>query len=589
MDRQVARKPATLPPRGVDATVGAEARRGATDIAAFLATLKDPANKVKEPQPGPTRTDNGKRCFRPSAASPATATTKSPLDGLGSKWLTGQLAEYLENPQHVDHSGRMPSLQLDAPAAPAIAEYLIQSKNPAFEAASPAATPSTASNWSPIAGLPQLPLRRGAKGKPMVNAAAIVVAPLEKLGGRKAGCLAENPTGKAMNYGLTAPQREQIAAFLASMADLPLISAAPVYDFYHKIKTFGCTNCHELDSSKPPDETERIPQLTNIGGRLRKAGINEVLTQKQRVRPWLHRRMPEFGPANVGMDSRSRRRRLWRRRCRGNPDAGARRHRSPARSCSATAPADWPASPATASTAPSPTSSTTRRGPDITTAAARLRPDHFRRWVLDPKRVAPSTPMPSFFEGGPPDESAAKIETIFRYVALGPNMPPPVGWIDKNNYVLAVHEDPLVIRSVLPNPNGGRDFPRGIAVGLPELINYCFDADTCELRYAWTGGFLDMQPSWSHAAARVVNVLGKRFYTTSGFPLSIGDGITNPQTRIHGYAFVNKRPQFIYRVGECRSPRDHHRSRKGHRHRPHIRAGFRWQSVTFTLPRRSRA
>ena len=66
-------------------------------------------------------------------------------------------------------------------------------------------------------------------------------------------------------------------------------------------------------------------------------------------------------------------------------------------------------------------------------------------------------------------------------------MPPPIGWVDKNNYQIAVHDDPVVMRTFLPNPTGGKNFPRGIAVGLPDLISYCFDADSCQLRFAWTG------------------------------------------------------------------------------------------------------
>src|SRR5260370_1253968 len=86
--------------------------------------------------------------------------------------------------------------------------------------------------------------------------------------------------------------------------------------------------------------------------------------------------------------------------------------------------------------------------------------------------------------------------------------PPPIGWIDTNNYIVAVHDEPIVMRAFMPNPAGGQNFSRGIAVGLPELINYCFDAKTCMLRYAWTGGFLDMQPSWSGRGGNVVKVVG---------------------------------------------------------------------------------
>ena len=102
----------------------------------------------------------------------------------------------------------------------------------------------------------------------------------------------------------------------------------------------------------------------------------------------------------------------------------------------------------------------------------------------------------------------------------------------------------------MPSVSGGKNFPRGIAVGLPELINYCFDAQTCNLRYAWTGGFLDMQPSWSGRGGNVVKVLGKRFYTENAFPLHIGESEGEAARAFVGYVFDGGKPQFIYRVGD---------------------------------------
>jgi hypothetical protein len=130
-------------------------------------------------------------------------------------------------------------------------------------------------------------------------------------------------------------------------------------------------------------------------------------------------------------------------------------------------------------------------------------------------------------------------------------MPPPLGLIDKNNYVIGVTEQPAVIRTNMPGQNGGKNIPRGIAVGLPELVNYCFDADACMLRYAWAGGFLDMKPSWSGRGGQVVRVQGKPFYSTNTFPLRIGGSTEPPKVKFEGYEFDDHHvPQFLYRVGE---------------------------------------
>ena len=146
--------------------------------------------------------------------------------------------------------------------------------------------------------------------------------------------------------------------------------------------------------------------------------------------------------------------------------------------------------------------------------------------------------------------SMKKSRIVCWNVAMGQAMPPPIGWIDKTNYTIAVRDEPVVMRAFLPNPAGGQPFPRGIAVGMPELINYCFDAQTCTLRYAWTGGFLDMQPSWSGRGGNVVKLLGKRFYTTGLFPLQVGEFGSSTAREFVGYAFADKKPQFVYRLGD---------------------------------------
>ena len=519
------------------------------DVAAYLATLKNPNNKVKEPQPSISHIETGRQLVDTVGCTACHGGAKGhSLEGLGSKWLPGQLAEYLLNPKSVDHSGRMPSMLLAKEEAQAIAEFLVQSKKPEFEA-------------KPASG----DIKHGGQlfqSQGCVNCHAMESSPtksvaftgqpatsFEKLIGTDKGCLSAHPGGRAMDYGLSVTQRELIAAFMDSVRAHPMVTAAPVYEFQHRAQAFGCINCHELNASMPSDSTERVPQLTNVGGRLRREWIGEVLTQKRRVRPWLRRRMPEFDAASIGdmpafavaasgagevepLPVPTRDEIAAGQKLLGNGTGGFG-----CITCHGLAGAK-------------PNVIDDTRGPDITTVANRLRPDHFRRWVLDPKRVSPSTPMPSFFEGMPVVEAHAKVEGIFRYVAMGENMPPPMGWVDKNNYQVAVHDEPVILRAFLPGAEGGHNLPRGIAVGLPGLINYCFDADTCTLKYAWTGGFLDMQPSWSGRGGNMVKVLGKRFYTNSIYPLRIGDS-EEPATReFMGYSIVEGKPQFVYRIGE---------------------------------------
>lgn len=528
------------------------------DISAYLATLKNVNNKVKEPQPSTSHVETGKQLFDTVGCTACHGGVKGhSLDGLGSKWLPGQLAEYLLNPKTVDHSGRMPSMLLQKDEAQAIAEYLVQSKNPDFEVKAGEGDMKHGAQLFGVMGCAKCHSMNGQMNGQMSKKQAFAEQPvpqpfatsLEKLTGADRGCLSAHPGGRAMDFGLSAMQREMIAAFIDSVRLHPMATASPAYEFQHRTQAFGCINCHELNASMPVDSTERVPQLTNVGGRLRKEWIGEVLTQKRRVRPWLRRRMPEFDPQPIGdipafavAASGAGQSESWPVPSRDEIAAGQKLLGNGAGgfgciTCHGFAGAK-------------PNVIDDTRGPDITTVANRLRPDHFRRWVLDPKRVSPSTPMPSFFDGMPVADAHAKVELMLGYVAMGENMPPPVGWVDKNNYQIAVHDEPVIMRAFLPNADGGPKLPRGIAVGLPGLINYCFDADTCMLRFAWTGGFLDMQPSWSARGGNMVKILGKRFYRNSIHPLRIGDTEEPVAREFLGYSIVEGKPQFLYRVGD---------------------------------------
>jgi mono/diheme cytochrome c family protein len=514
------------------------------DIAAYLGTLKNPNKKVKEPQPSPSRVETGKQLVATVGCTACHGGAKgNSLEGLGSKWLPGQLAEYLMNPQSVDHSGQMPSMLLQKDEALAIAEYLVQSKNAAFEAKVSGGDAKHGAQLVQAQGcLNCHSINTQGKRVETIAPAAIALESIDKL---DRGCLAEHPSGRAMDYGLAPKQVALIGAFIGSIKEQPMATAAPVYEFYHKTKAFGCVNCHELDASLPADTTERVPLLTNVGGRLRKEWIGEVLTQKRRVRPWLRRRMPEFGAGNVGDVPGLAVAASGAGEAESLP-APTRDEIAAGQKLLGTGAGGFGCITCHGFAGAKPNVIDDTRGPDMTTVASRLRPDHFRRWVLDPKRVSPATPMPSFFDGAPAAESAAKVEAMFRYVAAGENMPPPVGFVDKNNYQVAVHDEPVMIRAFMPNPGGGKAIPRGIAVGLPGLVNYCFDADTCTLRYAWTGGFVDMQPSWAGRGGNVVKVLGKTFYQNNWFPFRVGDEKHVPEVRFEGYELVNKAPVFLY-------------------------------------------
>lgn len=116
------------------------------------------------------------------------------------------------------------------------------------------------------------------------------------------------------------------------------------------------------------------------------------------------------------------------------------------------------------------------------------------------------------------------------------------------SFVLEVADAAKVVRVNMPDASS-----RAIAVGLPDGLSYCFDAQTCEVKYAWTGAFLDVGPDRGYGRGRggaVCKVLGTRFNTgASGFPFRLGTSAEQPKVRFMGYARKVEGPVFMYRVG----------------------------------------
>jgi plastocyanin len=91
--------------------------------------------------------------------------------------------------------------------------------------------------------------------------------------------------------------------------------------------------------------------------------------------------------------------------------------------------------------------------------------------------------------------------------------------------------------------------PAAIAVRLPQDLSYCWDAGTCRLRYAWTGGFIDNTILWKGHKNANANILGTIFYREqSTYPLRIGELEDIPVVKFKGYRLVNRYPEFHYTV-----------------------------------------
>jgi len=89
-------------------------------------------------------------------------------------------------------------------------------------------------------------------------------------------------------------------------------------------------------------------------------------------------------------------------------------------------------------------------------------------------------------------------------------------------------------------PNSGSELSqRSIAVALPTFTNYCFDMNTCSVKYAWRGAFLDYGPLSSYGGAagdENGQPLGLKYAVGAvDHPLRIGDPDAVPDTEYRAY------------------------------------------------------
>lgn len=88
-----------------------------------------------------------------------------------------------------------------------------------------------------------------------------------------------------------------------------------------------------------------------------------------------------------------------------------------------------------------------------------------------------------------------------------------------------------------------------IAVRLPHELAFCWDAEACKLRYAWSGGFLDTKDFWHGHKNAYPKILGEVFYRDKeAYPLRIGNRDLVPTVVFKGYRMTDRYPEFLYTV-----------------------------------------
>ena len=345
-------------------------------------------------------------------------------------------------------------------------------------------------------------------------------ADLDELEDLFAGCLAEQVPGRLPDFHLDYAERHALRETLAIRGALraPL---PPERVVDHALRRLDCLACHVRHGEGGPtwavragftsgadlgDEGRLPPDLTDVGARLQPQWLARVLRDGERVRPYLHARMPRFGDAAVA----------------------ALLDALPAADVAPSAPP--PPQPDAAQVAAGRDLAGTgglncitchsvaghegvgQPGLDLATTAGRMTWPAFHEWLLDPIGRRPGTRMPSFFDEGRSvkasvldGDAEAQIAALWSWLSLGYDLPLPPGLVvDRAGYEQVPVERPIVASVFMEGLS-----PRVVAVGYPERVSAAFDVEHVRLAELWRGAFLNLEGTWRGRAGQLENPAGE--------------------------------------------------------------------------------
>jgi len=462
-----------------------------------------------------------------------------PLQGLNDRLGHAQLAAFLRDPKSRYADGRMPAIPLGATMARDIAAFVLLWSKPAV----PDAEPKDPVQPGEIDAVAK---RLGVQGLEAAGAALMK----EKRCGACHGGAAEDvalPKPGAVcggpRFALTAAAAKDLAGYVAVAGRDR--HPSPFAARQRALARAGCVRCHAVDSERPSPLEEagsqlggawlqmvpflRTPRLSHASQKYApdfllqsvRVGVTEVRHAKYSYR------MPAYGDAAPD---------LVRALIEADgdvPEAGG----------PAAKPADPTLAPIGASLAGfegySCVSCHIWRGksmaepdpgaiaPELTTVTRRIRRDWFERWIEDPSRFQPGTPMPQIFKHGKPatlghlldGDALRQKDALWAYFSLGPEAPDPKPL--PLLPVTAPADGPLVaqVPAVMPD----KKVVEALLVLFPTNDLLVFDVGTLSLRAVYVGARVQRQ------------VKGRiRQYVVSGTPVAFGP-LDPPPGRFEGY------------------------------------------------------
>ena len=460
--------------------------------------------------------DRGRLLFRSAGClgcHPVLGATEGPeldaapdLEGLGSKRSAGSIATYLAGVDRADPGRHRPILGLNADAAAHLAALL------GPDADSAGIDDRPAPSGDPVRGRALAISHRCAACHEVPGIEPDDrVGPLRSSSDPEAGCLADEVPRGLPRFALGAIDRGNLRHFVEALPEGPA-PTPPTTHAADSVRRRNCLGCHARDGMGAEDLGARLarllaedrelntlkgsltpPDLSGVGDKLRPDYLLEAIEgEAPTARPWLSVRMPRF------------------RFDKGEAEAIAAMFRSLDRIEREPEPPPEPG-PIDAGGGIAllgrrgfgcvschvlegkipPGGEPETLGPDLALTHRRMSRTYYRRWLSDPQRIIPGTPMPQFLLPAPGNPGTLDEQLDALWNALGDARLAALA-SDVGRQSLERRGDrPLVVRDMVVTAEGSEGYrPRGIAIGLLGDRSLLFDADRLAWVRWWDGGFL---------------------------------------------------------------------------------------------------
>ncbi len=455
-------------------------------------------------------------CHAPESPGEADAARTPSLADVGAKWSRNSLVLYLEASPAWHPTGRMPDFSLTEAESTDLVAYLSTfrtlpdgSELPApplqLEPVDPAHEPALVARGAELVR----DLRCATCHEVPGIEAPTEHVPLEP--GSARGCLDPRGAGSGPRFDLSVGQRTALAEYLARRPAQPSRVASGEWAAHAVREDLQCLACHTRDGEgggpisrtllaeleeRGGDTTAALrlvpPDLSGVGAKLRAEWLHRTLTgEASSPRPWLAMRMPHFTLSEAEREMIVR----WLVATDEVPDLvqppipkGMPENLRPA-AHELLGSEGFTCANCHYLGQHSPPNDTV--GPDLALVGQRLSRAWFLRWLDDPTRVRPGTPMPSFNLPTPGllgEDLALQKEVLWSYLTTTP--PDDIALAatpSREVQVTGPHA-----RVIQGRVQGAQPLhvARGVAIGLPSGQSLLFDGGRLAWLGHWEGGFL---------------------------------------------------------------------------------------------------